>query len=75
MIDNDDFHLHIKFNELTFSGLIHKCPYTEIKVVNGRRRFLDHTWPSGKYKTITTIMDSIDDKIFEFIVYEDLHSN
>ena len=74
LVDNDSvFNLHIKFNELTFSGLVHKCPYTQIKVDNGRRQFLDHSWPSGKYKTITTIMDKSDDKIFEVIYYENLH--
>lgn len=60
--------------ELTFPGMIRSCPYTEIKVLNGTRQFLTHTWPNGKYKTITTVMDELDDKIFEVIYYEDLNS-
>lgn len=69
---NYDFHGSIKFKELTFPELIQECPYTTIRITNGTRTFMDSCFPNGKYKTITTIMDDSDDKIFEIIFYEDL---
>lgn len=60
--------------EITFPGLVKECPYNEIKVINGTRHFYNYYWPNGEYKTITTIMDDQDDKIFEVIYYEDLKS-
>lgn len=72
---NFEFLGHVKFMELTFSGLERACPYAEIRVINGSRHFLNYTWPNGKYKTITTIIDDLDDKIFEVIYYENLFSS
>lgn len=63
---------HAVFMEVIFADLIHPCPYSEIKVVNGSRLHLNHTLPIGKYKTVTTILDPSDDKIFEVIYYEEI---
>lgn len=63
---------HTMLMDLTFTGLVQPCPYSEIKVSNGSRIHSNHALPSGNYKTITTIMDDSDDKVFEVIYFENL---
>lgn len=70
-VNNSELTDHPIVTDLTFMGLIQPCPYSEIKVINESRTLLKNTWPSGKYKIITTIMDDRDDKIFEVIYYEE----
>jgi hypothetical protein len=71
---NDEFLGHVKFMEITFPGLVKPCPYTDIRVMNGTRHFYNYVIPNGQYKTIMTILDDQDDKIFEVIYHEDLYS-
>lgn len=63
-----------KFLELSFSGLIRPCPLSAINVVNGSRLKNFDMRVTGKYKTITTIFDDLDDKIFEVVYYEEFQS-
>lgn len=63
---------HTMLMDLTFTGIIQACPYSEIKVSNGSRIHSNNALAIGNYKTITTIMDDSDDKVFEVIYFEDL---
>lgn len=62
------------FMELIFVDLIQPCPYSQIKVINSSRLHFNHSLPNGIYKTVTTIMDDDDDKIFEVIYFEEIKS-
>lgn len=65
-------HEHGSVMELTFTGLIQPCPYAQIKVINGSRLHSNQTFPSGKYKTVTRIVDEHDVKIFEVVYCEEI---
>lgn len=65
-------HEHGSVMELTFTGLVQPCPYAQIKVINGSRLHSNQTLPSGKYKTITRIVDDHNEKIFEVVYCEEI---